>query len=140
VQRSVVNNVSDTKQPESLKMDALAHNSFPPAPPEASLCKKIINDFCNATKPSTFEEARCAVGGEVTLKTELFDLNLLNIDLTVLNTSGLSFTQKEQKYSVEPISELDGPVIDTSCHYICISCKNQVRLRKIPKFALARGL
>ena len=80
------------------------------------------------------------MGGELTLKTELFDLNLLNIDLTVLNTSGLSFTQKEQKYSVEPISELDGPVIDTSCHYICISCKNQVRLRKIPKFALARGL
>ena len=45
VQKSVVNNVSDTKQPESLKMDALAHNSFPPAPPYASLHRKIINDF-----------------------------------------------------------------------------------------------
>ena len=113
MQKSVVNNVSDTKQPESLKMDALAHNSFPPAPPEASLCKKIINDFCNATKPSTFEEAGCAVCGELTLETELFDLNLLNIDLTVLNTSGLGFTRKERKYSVEAISELNGPVVDT---------------------------
>ena len=40
----------------------------------------------------------------------------------------------------EPISELDGPVIDTSCGYICISCKDKVRHKKLPKFALARGL
>jgi len=47
----------------------------------------------------------------------------------VLNTSGLGFTQKERKNSVEPILELDMPAIDTSCDHICISCKNKVRLR-----------
>ena len=139
-QKSQVDSVSDTKQPESLKVDAPAQNSFPPAPPDASLRRKIINDFCNAIKPSKFEEAGCAVCGALTLKTELSNLSSLNIDLSVLNTSGLGFTRKERKYSTEPISELDGPVIDTSCGYICISCKDKLRHRKLPKFALARGL
>jgi len=49
-------------------------------------------------------------------------------------------TRKERKYSAEAISELDGPVMDTSCHYICISCKDKVRHKKMPKFPLARGL
>ena len=121
-------------------MNPSGHNIFPPDPPDASLHRKIINDFCNATKPSNFEEAGCAVCGALTLQTELSDLSSLNIDLSVLDTAGLGFTQKEQKYSAEPISELDGPTIDTSCHYICISCKDKVRHKNLPKFALARGL
>jgi len=48
------------------------------------------------------------------------------------------FYSKERKDSAEAISELDGPAIDTSCHYICISCKDKVSHRKIPKFALAK--
>ena len=32
------------------------------------------------------------------------------------------------------------PQVDTSCDYICISCQDKVRHRKLPKFALARGL
>jgi len=68
------------------------HNVFPPDIPNASLRKKIINDFCEATKPSKFEEAGCAVCGALTLKTELSNLSSLNIDLSVLNTSGLGFT------------------------------------------------
>jgi len=49
------------------------------------------------------------------------------------------FLLERTKYSAEPISELDGPAIDSfSCDYICISCKDKVRLKKLPKFALAR--
>jgi len=139
-QKTQVDNISDSKQPESLEEDAPRHNTFPPNPPDASLRRKIINNFCNATKPSTFEEAGCAVCGALTLQTKLSDLTSLNIDLSVLNTAGLGFTRKERKYSAEPISEIDGPIIDTSCHYICISCKDKVRHKKMPKFALARGL
>jgi hypothetical protein len=58
----------------------------------------------------------------------------------VLNTSGLGFTRKESEYAAEPISELDGPAIDASSDYICISCKDKVRLKRLPKFALADGL
>ena len=116
------------------------HNIFPPNIPDATLRKKIINDFCEATNPSKFQEAGCAVCGALTVKTELFDLASLNIDLSVLNTAGTGLTRKERKNSSEPISELDGPTIDTSCHYICISCRDKVRHKKMSKFALARGL
>ena len=139
-QKTQVNNVPDSKQPESLEVDAPGHNTFPPDPPDASLRRKIINNFSNATKPSTFEEAGCVVCGALTLQTKLSDVSSLDIDLSVLNTAGLGFTRKERKNSAEPISELDGPTIDTSCHYICISCKDRVRHKKMPKFALARGL
>jgi hypothetical protein len=115
------------------------HNVFPPDIPNASSRKRIINDFCDATKPSKFE-AGCAVCGALTLQTELLELSSLNIDLNVLNTVGLGFTWKERKYSAEPISELGGPTVDTSCDYICFSCKDKVKHKKLPKFALARGL
>jgi hypothetical protein len=140
VQKLQIDNVSHSKQPENLKVNAPVHNTFPPAPPDALLCRKIIKDFCNATEPSKFEEAGCAVCGALTLQAELSDLSSLNIDLSVLHTSGLGFTRKERKSLVEPISELDGPAIDTSCHSICIPCKDKVKQRKMSKFALARGL
>jgi len=114
--------------------------SFPPAPPDALLRRKIINGFCEAIEPSKFEEAGCAVCGALTLKTELSKLSTVNIDLNVLNAIGLGFTRKERKLPTEPISELNGHVIDTLCQHICIHCKKKVRRRKVPKFALARGL
>ena len=116
------------------------NQDFPPAPPDTLLRKKIIDEFCKATAPAKFEEAGCAVCGVLTLQTELSDLSSDNIDLSVLNTTGYDFTRKERKHSTEPISELDGPAVDTSCHYICVSCKQTLRHKKMPKFALARGL
>ena len=58
----------------------------------------------------------------------------------MLNAAGHGFTRKEQKFPTEPIAELEGNIIDPSCHYICSSCKKSLRHRKIPKFALAKGL
>ena len=46
----------------------------------------------------------------------------------------------ERKVSSDPICELNGPIIDHNCRYICKSCKETVKRRRIPKFALARGL
>jgi len=34
---------------------------FPPAPPSANLCQKIVSDFCADTSPEVFEETGCAV-------------------------------------------------------------------------------
>jgi hypothetical protein len=75
-----------------LAVDVPGHNTFPPDPPDALLCRKFINYFCDATSPSRFEEGGCAVYGALTLKTELSDLSSLNIDLSLLNTAGLGFT------------------------------------------------
>jgi len=63
-----VNNISDSKLLERLEVDIPEHYTFPPDPTDASLHKNIINDFCNATRPSKFEEAGCAVCGALTLK------------------------------------------------------------------------
>src|SRR5882757_4339304 len=94
-QNSPVKNNSAVKPPEFQKVDVPAYKTFPPAPPDASLRKNIINGFCDATDPSRFEEAGCAVCGVLTLQTELSDLRSLNIDLSLLNTAGLGFTRKE---------------------------------------------
>jgi len=48
----------------------------------------------------------------------------------VLNTSGLVYS-KEKKIFCRANSELDGPAIDASCDYICISCKDKVRLKRL---------
>ena len=132
IHKPLVKNDFSTEEPVNL--------AFPPAPPDPLLRKKIINKFCEATSPSKFEEAGCAVCGSLTLRSGLSELNSLDIELNVLNTAGQGLTRKERKFSTEPITELNGNVIDTSCHYICVACKERIRHGKIPKFALARGL
>ena len=67
-------------------------NTFPSDQPDASLHKRIINNFGDATSPSIFQEGGCAMCGVLALKNELSDLSSLNIDLSLLNTAGLWFT------------------------------------------------
>jgi len=104
------------------------------------LCRQIISDFCHATAPKNFEEAGCCVCGKLTLHTELLKLDSLNLSMDILMAGGSGFTRRERKISTDPISEIDGPVIDSECPYICKSCHQIVSARKIPKFALACGL
>ena len=75
--------LSDSNFSTILEVIEPKHNIFPPNIPDATLRKKIINDFCEATNPSKFQEAGCAVCGALTVKTELFDLATLHIDLSV---------------------------------------------------------
>jgi hypothetical protein len=113
---------------------------FPPTPANPLLRRKIISDFCDATSPSKFEEAGCAICGLLNPQSDLSELSSLDIDLRILNVAGRGFTRKERKLSTEPITELDGNIMDTTCSCICISCKETITNGKIPKFALARGL
>jgi hypothetical protein len=73
------------------------HDNFPPGVPDVSLRRKIISGFCAATHPSKFEEAGCSVCGALTLQTEILDLSLLNINLSVLNTAGLVLPEKKER-------------------------------------------
>ena len=130
--KAAVQNDSPTSQ--------CATQDFPPAPPNAYLCRKIIDEFCKATGPSNFEEAGCAVCGSLTLQSDLSKLNSLDIDLNILNGAGRGFTQQEWKHPTEPITEISGNIIDMQCQHICKSSKKKIRNGKVPKFALARGL
>jgi hypothetical protein len=69
------------------EVQSTSHN-FPPVPPNPCLHRKIISEFYNATAPSKFEEAGCAVCGSLTLRSELSELSSLDIDLSVLNAAG----------------------------------------------------
>jgi hypothetical protein len=113
---------------------------FPPSPPSKTLCTRIISDFCHATAPENFEEAGCCVCGKLTLCTNLLKLDSVNLNMDILIAIGSAFTRKERKSSTDPISEIDGPIIDKNCSNICKSCQQTVSAGKIPKFALARGL
>lgn len=46
----------------------------------------------------------------------------------------------ERKSLDEPIKSLPGPVVDPSCDSICNDCLKSLQKRKVPKYALARGL
>jgi len=123
-------------------VDAPGHNSFPPAPPNARCVERLSKIFANATKPSNLKKPGCAVCWCTHLRNELSDLSSLNIRSECVNTAGFSLLKKERRYSTEPIAELDGPTIDYFMSlYICSSCKDKVEhIKKMPKFALARGL
>jgi len=132
--------IHNTLVNNDMSIEQLINVDFPPAPTNPLLKRKIIGDFCAATSPLEFEEAGCAVCGSLTLRSDLSELNSLDIDLCVLNATGHGFTQKERKFSTDAITELEGNIIDTTCNYICASCKESIKHGKIPKFALARGL
>ena len=58
--------------------------------------------------------------------------------LQILDTSGV--TRKEQKNKEDPVTELDGPVLDRTCNKICDSCRTSILKGNVPSNALANGL
>jgi len=49
-------------------------------------------------------------------------------------------TRKERLAFEDPVQELGGPVIDSSCKDICQTCLRSLEKGKVPKLALANGL
>jgi len=140
ISKCEINDVVEVSQSQDICHTDLTCSSFPPSPPSATLRKKIIKNFCEATAPSNFQEAGCAVCGALILMSNLTPIDHLNCKLDHLMAFGLGFTWMERKKSSDPICELGGPIMDQDCRYICKSCKETVIRGRIPKFALARGL
>ena len=88
---AVINN-HVAEQLKSQKVNVSFNEAFSPPPPDPSLRRKIIDEFCKATSPPKFEEAGCAVCGSLTLRSDISELSSLNIDLSVLNATGHGFT------------------------------------------------
>ena len=121
--------LKDTKMDKVLDEDYISNEQpenmdFPPTPADPLLRRKIISDFYEATSPSKFAEAGCAVCGSLTPQSDLSELSSFDINLNVLNVAGHGFTRKERKLSTEPIVELDGNII-----YIFTSCKEAIEHR-----------
>ncbi|KAJ3911825.1 hypothetical protein F5877DRAFT_13430, partial [Lentinula edodes] len=86
-----------------------------------------------------FEEAGCAVCGQLTLRTELSPLKHIKNYLHILEADGVTRTSRLN--IVDPVQEVKGPVLDLSAgDNVCNLCRFSLRIGKIPKFALCNGL
>ena len=93
---------------------------FPPSPPSKRLMHKIISGFCSDTHPSKFEEAGCAVCGQLVVMTNLVQMTDVKCSLDPLVRVGVT---RLPRCSIEdPIKEMDGPIVDAKCKHICHEC------------------
>lgn len=111
---------------------------FPPPPPSKELLHKIIADFCADTSPAAFVESGCAVCAELKPLQELTLLADSQCDLGILIGEDVTRVQRHQ--SSDPIIDIKGPIIDSSCKYICVDCESSLIAGKVPLRSLANGL
>ncbi|KAJ7032843.1 hypothetical protein C8F04DRAFT_888696, partial [Mycena alexandri] len=113
---------------------------FPPEPPTKTTLHRTLTGMSNAFSPQEFEEAGCAVCAELvplkelTLKSDLDD----KLDYSPLVVAGV--TRRERLTKDDPIAEVDGPIFDTKCVHICVTCESALHRRVRPTFSLANHL
>ena len=112
--------------------------NFPPSPPSKHLMHKIISGFCNDTHPSKFEEAGCAVCGQLVVMTKLTKLTNLKCSLDPLVRIGV--TRLPRNSADDPIKEIEGPIIDVNCKHVCHECVSFLEKKVMPPMTLANGL
>ncbi|KAJ3898324.1 hypothetical protein F5879DRAFT_775485, partial [Lentinula edodes] len=113
--------------------------NFPPSPISTSHMALVIGEWCKSSSAVNFEEAGCAVCGQLTLCTELSALKNMKNYLHILEAQ--SVTRAFRSSPDELISETKGPVLDKSAgDNICNNCRSSLRARNVPKLALCRGL
>ena len=111
---------------------------FPPSPPSNRLMHKIISGFCDDTHPSKFEEAGCAVCGQLVILPNLIKLTDIKCSLDPLVRVGV--TRLPRKSADDPIEEIQGPIIDTNSKHACQECISYLEKNVMPPTALANGL
>ena len=117
---------------------AVVHSAFPPRPASDRLIHRIISGFCNDTNPSHFEEAGCAVCGQLTLLSELKVLNEVDICFDPLINSLAA--KVEKKTLDDPDDEVRSPILDPDCSHICKTCQSTLKKNKRPLKSLANHL
>ena len=111
---------------------------FPPSPPSNRLIHKIISGFCKDTHPSKFEEAGCAICGQLVVMTKLIKITDVKFSLDPLVRVGV--THLPRCSADDPIKEIDGPIMDSSCKHVCYECVSFLEKKVMPPMALANGL
>jgi len=114
------------------------NTQFPPSPPSNRLMHKIISRFCDDTRPDKFEEAGCAVCGQLVILSDLTKLTDVKCSMDPLMRVGV--TRLPRKSADDPIEEIQGPIIDTKCKHACRECINYLKNKVMPPTALANGL
>ncbi|KAF8238505.1 hypothetical protein L208DRAFT_1032774, partial [Tricholoma matsutake] len=111
---------------------------LPPNPLLKNLTHSVITGFREDTSPSVFQEASCAVCGQLTQHRHLSKPNKIKKPLHVLHAEGA--TRREQTCLKDTIQDIPGPVLDSQCDNICDGCCKALCIGNIPSNALATGL
>ena len=111
--------------------------NFPPAPLNKELSHKVITAACKRFEPKQFEEAGCAVCGQLVPLSSLTRLTAVKNHLHVLTAPGIT---RQERYTISDNPHEHPYAIDHSCKHICNPCRACVRNSRVPKMALAKGL
>ncbi|KAF9563132.1 hypothetical protein CPC08DRAFT_633238, partial [Agrocybe pediades] len=110
---------------------------FPPPPPTQERINSAIAACCDMMDPSSFQEDGCSVCGQLTVLTELSELDDHSL-LDVLCVEGV--TRKERFSLDDPIQELSGPILANDRGKACVSCLSALKKKTLPLKSLANGL
>ncbi|KAF9020384.1 hypothetical protein BDZ89DRAFT_958425, partial [Hymenopellis radicata] len=111
---------------------------FPPDPLTKKNIEDIVRGVCTELDPAAFQEAGCAICGQLVPIKNLSKLSAVKNLLSVLEVVGV--TRKERFSEKDPITDISGPVIDSDCKNICNTCRISIRNNEIPVNALAQSL
>ncbi|KAJ7637964.1 hypothetical protein DFH06DRAFT_1002091 [Mycena polygramma] len=115
----------------------LSFTEFPPPPLSERQSREIARKYCDTLALDNFVEAGCAVCGYLTPLKMLTPLKSYAGDLSLLECEGEGVTRKERFSLLEPIEELQGPVLAKGCSHICVECQCSIDAKMVPKLALA---
>ena len=110
---------------------------FPPVPLDRVLSHGAITAACKKFDPKNFEEAGCAVCGQLVPLSSLTRLSAVKNYLHILEAPGT--TRQERHKKTDKIHSYPY-VIDHSCRHICNPSHASIRRSSVPKMALAKGL
>ena len=110
---------------------------FPPEPVDKELSHKVITDACRKLEPDSFEETGCGVCGQLVPVSRLSKLSSVKNYLHILEAPGV--TKQERFKRTDKMREFP-TAIDHKCNKVCNDCRASLRLGKVPKYALAKGL
>jgi len=110
---------------------------FPPEPVDKVVIHEVVTAACAKTRSEMFEEAGCAVCGQLVPTSKLSKLSAVKHYLQILNIPG---TTRQERFTKNDKIKSYPIAIDHTCNRICNDCRSTLRLGKVPRYALANGL
>ncbi len=110
---------------------------FPPDPLSVRDMHTVLTAACSRFEKGTFDEAGCAVCGQLCQKRMLSPIRHVAKLLHILQASGIS--RLPRRYESDPIREIEGPVVVEGGEFICSDCRGCIRRSVVPPKALCRG-
>ncbi|KAI1786956.1 hypothetical protein LXA43DRAFT_897009, partial [Ganoderma leucocontextum] len=122
--------------------------TFPPMPVTPAREVEVTRRWCDRMSADRIIEVVCAVCGCLVSKSQVVYAVADTLELSVLERPGEGVTRKERRTATEPVSELEGPILNPAgvvelagkrCLQMCRGCSSVVGRGNMPHNALANG-